>query len=102
MTPEVAVPVLGLLVGALAIVMGGVVVARISQGPIGQAIARRLQGRHAEGDPELRNEVFELRETVAQLEHRLLEAEERLDFSERLLTKSRTAPEAADLPNAGR
>jgi len=56
--------------------------------PIVRAIARRLEGKHA--DPALRTEVDELRTRLYELEAqqgRMAEIEERLDFAERLLAQ---------------
>ena len=56
--------------------------------PIVRAIARRLEGKHA--DPALRSELDELRTRLYELEAqqgRVAEIEERLDFAERLLAK---------------
>jgi hypothetical protein len=56
------------------------------RGPVGQAIARALEGRTPEPPlevpPELYAELDELRARVGELE-------ERVDFSERLLTKAK-------------
>ncbi len=60
---------------------------RVFQGPVGQALARRIQAKLGGGDPEVLHEVLELRSQVEDLSHRLGEAEERLDFSERLLAQ---------------
>jgi hypothetical protein len=57
-------------------------------GPIGSAVAHRLGGRR--GIPTHHGEIEELDARVTtemdHLRHRLAEAEERLDFAERLLT----------------
>ncbi len=58
----------------------------ILRGPLGRAMADRLAGRHQPG-PELED----MREELLELRDRLAEAEERLDFNERLL--SRGAPD---------
>lgn len=58
--------------------------------PIARALARRLEGRGT--SPELLAQVDELRERVRDLEvaqQRVLELEERLDFTERLLAQRR-------------
>ena len=59
----------------------------IFRGPLGQALADRLAGRHARptgaAEP-LGGELDDLR-------RRLAELEERVDFSERLLTRGRDA-----------
>ena len=79
------IPIFGMLTGMVTMVLIGVTIVKVSQGPIGQAIARRLHGKSAP-DPELLDEVSLLRDQVASLENRLLENEERLDFAERLLS----------------
>lgn len=61
--------------------------------PIMRALARRLEGRG--GDPALRGELEELRERVGEvdlLQQRVAELEERLDFTERLLTQVSREP----------
>lgn len=60
--------------------------------PIMQGLGRRLGGERGSGDPALHAEVDELRARVHELEGqqaRMLELEERLDFTERLLTRQR-------------
>ena len=87
MDPDTLIPLVGMLT---AIVTTGFLVwglVRIFQGPVGQAMARRIQAKSGGGDPEVLNEVLELRSQVEDLSHRLGEAEERLDFSERLLAQ---------------
>jgi hypothetical protein len=80
--------VLGALVGeGYAIpttIVGGLAAAVILRGPVGQALARRIQGEStSELPPEtVLGELDDLRA-------RLLELEERVDFSERLLTQAR-------------
>jgi hypothetical protein len=56
----------------------------ILRGPLGRALAERLSGRAAPESDQLSAEVEALR-------HRLSEVEERLDFAERLLARSREA-----------
>jgi len=72
-----------------AIVMGSIAawtIARVFRGPLGEALARRIGGtaepRGAPGD-----------EQVADLQSRLAELEERLDFAERVLLQERPAGE---------
>lgn len=60
--------------------------------PLVRALARRLEGRGQ--DPALRGEIEMLHARlgdVEQLEQRVLELENRLEFSERLLTQQRDA-----------
>jgi hypothetical protein len=61
----------------------GVVGAVIFKGPVGKALARRIEsGPSAEPPSEILNELDDVR-------GRLLELEERLDFTERMLSKAR-------------
>ncbi|HJR35043.1 MAG TPA: hypothetical protein VJ817_08860 [Gemmatimonadales bacterium] len=78
---------MGMLTGIVSMVLIAFVVVRVAQSQVGQAIARRISGRSGGTDEELRNEVLDLREQVASLEHRLAENEERIDFTERLLAQ---------------
>jgi hypothetical protein len=62
--------------------------------PLMRAIARRIEGRSQAADPALLAELDQLRNRVADLEsmqHRMAELEERVDFSERLLSQQRDA-----------
>ncbi len=86
-TPEDLIPLFGMATGVIFIVAAAVVVIRVAQSQLGQALARRISGRGAAGDQELREEVMELREMVSHLEQRLAEGEERIDFTERLLAR---------------
>lgn len=61
----------------------GVIGVVIFKGPVGKALARRLEhGGPAEPPAELLNEIDDMRS-------RMLELEERLDFTERLVTQQR-------------
>ena len=92
-----AVPVFGMITG-LGIILGGIFgFVRLTQGPVGQALARRIQG-HAASDPEVAADLAELREQVDLLRRQLEETQERVDFAERLL--SRQGP-ATRIPGAG-
>lgn len=63
----------------------------ILRGPLGRAIARRIEGSDGTAaDPGIARRVAELEAQVAELEHRadrIAELEERLDFAERLLAR---------------
>lgn len=63
----------------------------ILRGAVGRALARRIEGgNHPDTDLTQRVEELETRLLAAeQLEARLAEVEERLDFTERLLAKER-------------
>jgi hypothetical protein len=72
----------------LAIVMASIAawtLTRIFRGPIGQALARRIGGAEPGGRPAA-DEV-----QIADLQARMAELEERLDFSERMLLQERQA-----------
>ena len=58
----------------------------IFRGPVGQALARRLQGRAGDTEQALIGEVQALKDQVSIMEQHIVELEERVDFSERLLT----------------
>ena len=85
--PGEIIPVMGMITGMVSMVLIAVVVIKVAQGQVGQAIARRLQGKTGAADAELRSELLDMKEHVADLEHRLGETEERLDFAERLLAQ---------------
>jgi len=59
--------------------------------PIRKALLKKIEGRSADPDPHLLEEVDRLRD-------RMLDLEERLDFTERLLAQQR---DAAGLPPGG-
>jgi ubiquinone biosynthesis protein UbiJ len=94
MGPEIAgelIPIFGMITGmvmTLGIIFGLV---QLTRGPVGQALARRIQGRAAETDGEVRLELAELRDQVDALRGTLEETQERLDFTERLLSQARPA-----------
>ncbi|HSR92030.1 MAG TPA: hypothetical protein VLK88_12055 [Gemmatimonadales bacterium] len=70
------------------IVVGGVIAAVLLLGPVGRALARRLERRSA-NEPEVLPELEALRGRVEQQSQQILELEERLDFSERMLSQRR-------------
>ncbi len=74
-----SVPILFLLV------VGAIV---LSKGPLGQALADRLRGGPT-GDARLADELDALRGEVHELRRELAEAQERIDFTERLLSRGR-------------
>jgi hypothetical protein len=87
-TPEDVAPIIALLVVTAGLVM-------IFRGPVGKAIARRLEGPPAlSGDAEAR--LGELEGRVAELERERDELAERVDFAERLLGQVKDA--ARELP----
>ncbi|NOT10118.1 MAG: hypothetical protein HOP28_18145 [Gemmatimonadales bacterium] len=94
--PGELIPLMGMVTGMVFMVGIALVGVKLVQGPIGQAIGRRIHGKGA-ADPELQVELLDLREHVALLEQRLADNEERLDFTERLL--ARGAPDAPRVEN---
>lgn len=89
MFPGELIPIFGMITGTIItglLIIGGVMVFR---GPVGQALARRIQGRAGEVEQELIGEVQHLRDQVALLEQQLGEVEDRVSFSERLLAQRR-------------
>lgn len=75
-------------VAVVAMVVGAILV-----WPLIRAAARRLEGKGAD-TAALRSELDQLHDRVAdveQLQHRIFELENRLEFSERLLTQQREA-----------
>lgn len=86
------IPIMGMITGTIMtafFIIGGVMVFR---GPVGQALARRIQGKAGELEQEMITEVQALREHVVALEQQVGELEERLDYSERLLVQARREP----------
>lgn len=78
--PEWVAPFLAVV---LLIIVGGILLL-----PLVRAWAKRIEGRG--GDPMVGEELAQLRERVAELEHsgaRVAELEERVDFAERLLAQ---------------
>jgi hypothetical protein len=69
------IPIFGILIGGLAI---------FTRSHLGHALADRIAGRIG-ASPELEIEVRELRGEVEALRGELMEAQERLDFTERMI-----------------
>ena len=79
---------------AIALVALALGMAKTLTGPIGVALAGRIRGAAAAGDPALASEVEDLRGRLGEVEElrgRLAEVEERLDFAERLLAQAHEA-----------
>lgn len=78
------IPIFGMMTGIVVMTVLGVTIVKVMNGPVGKALARRM-GHGTDGeDPFAETEV--LQERLDALEHRLLETEERLEFTERLLS----------------
>lgn len=78
------IPLAGMVTGVIMVMMIGFTVIRVFQGPVGQALGRRIHGGTA-GDEGTLDALHDMQERVEQLEARLVETEDRLDFAERLL-----------------
>jgi hypothetical protein len=83
--PGDLIPIFGMITGILTVGAMSWAVVAIARGPLGQALSRRIGGAHHDGD--LAQEVMALREQVEEMQHQLIDAQERLDFTERLLTR---------------
>ncbi len=80
-------------------VLVGATVAITLRGPLGRALARRIEGKYADPDESVR--MLDMEHRMAELETsqaRVAELEERLDFAERLLAR----PAEAERIDAGR
>lgn len=71
---------------AIVFLFGGSAAVGLAFSPLGRALADRIRGRSAAAipDPQVYEELDQLRQEVA-------EVQERLDFAERLLAKGREA-----------
>jgi hypothetical protein len=87
MIPDI-IPLFGMLTGIITTGLFFWGVVQVVRSPVGQALARRIQGRYApSGDSDLLAEVAALRDQVDSLQQQLIETQERVDFTERLLTR---------------
>lgn len=93
MGPGDVIPVMGMLTGIFTIGLMAWGFVAVSRGPVGQALARRIQGRHGAAEADVLLAVDALREQVDALQQQLLETQERLDFTERLLSSGRARQE---------
>lgn len=84
------IPVFGMITGIITTGLFFWGIVQVARSPVGQAMARRIQGRYAQGDPELVAELIALREQVDSLQQQLIETQERVDFTERLLTRGQS------------
>jgi hypothetical protein len=81
---------------AIIFLFGGGTAICLAFSPVGRALADRIRGRHAEpaSDPELLAEVQSLRGDVVELQ-------ERVDFTERLLAQRNEPVQLGARPEAG-
>jgi len=87
------IPIFGMLTGVAITCAAVFGLVKVAEGPLGQAIARRIQGHRAGADAEVQAELGELRSQVDTLRQQLEETQERVDFAERLLTRQRSPDE---------
>jgi hypothetical protein len=84
------IPIFGMLTGIVMTGIGVWGIVRVFQGPVGQAISRWIGSQSGQfGNPELASDVAALREQVEHLQQQLVDAHERIDFTERLLARGR-------------
>ncbi len=76
------VPIAGMVTGLLITGMVTWGLVTVFRGPVGQALGRRIGGHH----DHLEDDMLELRDAVAGLADDLRETQERLDFTERMLS----------------
>ncbi len=86
---ESLIPVFGMVTGVLTTGLFFWGVVQVSRSPVGQALARRILGRYGENDSEMMAEMHHLRDQVDALQQQLVETQERVDFTERLLSQGR-------------
>jgi uncharacterized protein YlxW (UPF0749 family) len=79
------IPIIAMTIPIVGIIMGGMLKLQKER----TATARL----HGQADPGLLNEIDELRNEVHQLRGELTEVQERLDFTERLLTNQHDRPQ---------
>jgi hypothetical protein len=86
------VPIFGMITGLITTGLFFWGIVKLAQGPVGTALARRIQGHSAgaEIEAEFAAELSHLRDQVDGLRTELTETQERLDFAERMLAKGRT------------
>jgi hypothetical protein len=88
------IPIFGMATGVITTGLFFWGIVQVSRSQIGTAVARWIQS-HAKGDPDLMGELLQLREQVDLMQQQLVETQERLDFTERLLTRGQRAPTGA-------
>lgn len=76
------VPIAGMVTGVMITGLVTWCFVSVFRGPVGQALGRRIGGRH----DHVEDEVLELRDVVAGLADDLRDTQERLDFTERMLS----------------
>ncbi len=93
MDPNAVIPIMGMVTGIITMGLIAWGFVALGRGPVGQALARRIQGQHGQADHDVLMAVDALRDQVDGLQQQLLETQERLDFTERLLSSGRSRQE---------
>jgi hypothetical protein len=83
------IPIFGMITGVITTGLFFWGVVQLARSPIGQALARRIQGRHGGADGDLQADMLAMRDQLDVLQQQLGETQERLDFTERLLSQQR-------------
>jgi hypothetical protein len=83
------IPVFGMVTGIITTGLFFWGVVQLARGPVGQALARRIQGRHGVADADLQADMLAVRDQLDFMQQQLSETQERLDFTERLLAQHR-------------
>ncbi|HWA14894.1 MAG TPA: hypothetical protein VG817_00575 [Gemmatimonadales bacterium] len=87
--PHEIIPIFGMITGIISTGFFCWAMVQVARGPIGQALARRIQGRHGSADPELQADLQAMRDQIDFLQAQLIDTQERLDFTERMLSQQR-------------
>lgn len=85
------IPIIALSIPVMAIMMNGFY-------KIQKARLEEARLRHGAGGPEVLDQIDELREELRQVRTELIETQERLDFTERMLASGRSAGSPAEPP----
>jgi hypothetical protein len=83
------IPVFGMITGIVTTGLFFWGVVQLARSPIGQALARRIQGRHGAADADLQADVLAMRDQLDYMQQQLSETQEHLDFTERLMSQQR-------------
>ena len=84
-----AIPLFGMLTGIITTGLFFWCVVQVARSEIGQALARRIHGRQGAIDSEVLAELGALRDQVEYFSQQLTETQERVEFTERLLSRGR-------------
>ena len=78
-------------------VLGPIATLAVSYTPLGRALIDRLRGPVSKTQlRDMQDEIVRLGDQMAERDHRIDELHERLDFTERMLTRGSTIPDEPD------